>query len=241
METTNPPITSPSRVSVGKNPASLTDSAISLGISAADLSSIGLAPTTPILTPARSQSRLAGHVLSARDRYTPIRDAKIRIHTRHTTTQAEGLYEIPLDSLPAVVDVEIDAPGFYVHREQMSWVHVASGGLILRDFILIPSDMPLVRTRMSGQHPVRTTLPPVVPVHAPPPPDEEEELDLEDIDEEEEEALFDGQESDDDAWTDSDDSEDLDWEERQLHGTFDDEEIFSEPSLEPAFAPTPRR
>lgn len=94
-----------------------------------------------------SISKLAGHIVCARDRFTPIEHARLRAGTLTVTARYDGLYELALDALPLSVELEILAPGYHPFKERMSWASVATGGLMLRDFYLIPLDMPLPISR----------------------------------------------------------------------------------------------
>lgn len=177
-----------------------------------------------------SVSRIAGHLLSATDRYSPIADAQMRVHTRGCLSRDDGGFELPLDSLPAVVELEIIAKGFHTHREQFSWASVASGGLILRDFYLVPESVPLVRARMTERlMQARAAMRPAEPDEA-----EFEELELE-LDEAEEDDVVLQDDDSEPLWMgDETSSEALDWEDSQLYDVSDDE-LLDESSLEPHF------
>lgn len=105
-----------------------------------------------------SVAKLAGHILCARDRFTPLDSARLRAGSVAITSRYDGLYELELDALPLVLELEILAPGYHPFKEKMSWAAVASGGLMLRDFYLIPLDMPLPSQRLEAAPVARTAL-----------------------------------------------------------------------------------
>jgi hypothetical protein len=178
-----------------------------------------------------SQSKLAGHVLSVRDRRSPVPEAHLEVDFREVTSRGDGLYEVALDSLPLQVELRISARGYHPHRELINWAPVAAGGLILRDFYLIPEDQPVPVHRASS---ISHEPPPIRPAMSE--PDEEDDLLLDDGNEWDEDLEVDDAPRswdaeyetsfDDDLWASSDPDRDAD----------EDVEI----SLDPAFFPAPR-
>lgn len=183
-------------------------------------------------------SRLSGHVLSARDARSPVVQAQLRVQGRQARTSSSGGYEVILDGLPTLVEVEIQARGYHPHWEQLTWASVANGGLLHRDFHLVPEDVPLLRVRAGDHQKARSTTP-LLPSRLIPENDDMLELELEDdlSDEITEELL--SEEEEISFWMESSDLDDLDWEERQLFG-LDEVVLLEEPSLEPPVRLLPR-
>lgn len=154
-----------------------------------------------------SQSTLAGHVLSARDRRTPVGEARLILDTVEVRARADGQYELSLDALPMRVELRVVAKGFHPHYEVLDWATVASGGLLLRDYFLTPSDMPVPAHGRSARMPVSLEAPAVRDDFD---LEEGEELELE---EGEELELLDGdeefwEEEEPDGWGEGDGDED---------------------------------
>lgn len=185
--------------------------------------------STPIRRASEVISRLSGHVLSARDARTPVMQAQLRVSGRQARTTHTGGYEVILDGLPTLVEIEIQARGYHAHWEQLTWAAVANGGLLHRDFHLVPEDVPLVRVRAGERLSARGATPQLpsrlIAEH-------EELLELEpDLSDEVTEELL-SEEEEISFWMESADLDDLDWEERQLFG-LEEPLILEEPSLEP--------
>ena len=102
--------------------------------------------------------------------------AVLRMEGRTIQTDEEGTYRIPLDDCPLPLRLTISCPGHFSRTETIDWSPILGGGLLVRDFELIPTDR--IRDPSSPFDNAEETL---VLEAAPAPEDEEvfeDELDI---------------------------------------------------------------
>ncbi len=114
---------------------------------------------------------LRGRILSAHDRTSVVRHARITLWDRDVQCQNDGTFTLNLDALPSQFVLEIEAEGYHPYREILHPGMIDGNKGLDRDFFLIPLSAKNISL-------IVRSSPPVTPL---PQSEDSDEIDLEEL------------------------------------------------------------